>query len=82
MFLDVISYGYLLLIINNLRNPALNHNPQVPRSNRGFATKDIKGLAQASCRIPDDHISIRSWKLAAAREVLATLLTSLGVTQS
>ena len=38
MFLDVIGYGYLLLIINNLRNPALNHNPQVPRSNRGFAT--------------------------------------------
>ena len=66
MFLDVISYGYLLLIINNLRNPALNHNPQVPRSNRGFATKDIKGLAQASpfrifrlwriCATTDNHI--------------------------
>ena len=33
------------------------------------------------CRIPDDHISIRSWKLAAARDVLATLLTSLGVSK-
>ena len=48
MFLDVISYGYLLLIINNLRNPALNHNPQVPRSNRGFATNRYKQLSPVS----------------------------------
>ena len=38
-------------------------------------------LTLLTCRIPDDHISIRSWKLAAAREVLATLLTSLGVSK-
>jgi hypothetical protein len=38
-------------------------------------------VGEAICRIPDDHISIRSWKLAAARDVLATLLTSLGVSK-
>ena len=43
--------------------------------------KQLLLLLLRMCRIPDDHIGIRSWKLAAARDVLATLLTSLGVSK-